>query len=135
MPKHSPLTCWKVHVKSLFEEVVKGSGQPIYKLPLHMTYGLLLEVAEAASRINDPELNALMCRLTLYAIADPYDKEHYDPKRMARVLIKADRIKHQRINRHVRKVGIKPLHPVKAAGHAAGHRQANRPKAPAGQTK
>jgi hypothetical protein len=131
MPKHSPLTCWKVHVRSLFEEIIKGSGQSIYKLPLHMTHGLLLEVAEAASRINDPELNALMCKLALYAISDPYDKEHYDSKQMGRILIKADRIKRQRANQHVRKVGTEPSNP----GKTTRHRQANRPKAPAGQTK
>lgn len=124
MPKLDPSTCWKVHSRSLIEEVIKGSGQPIYKIPLTMLYRLLQGVAREASRLNDPRLNALMCKLALYAVADPEDKEHYNPKLVDRIFCRADRI-HQS---HVRKMGTKPSNP----GKATGHRQANRPKAPTG---
>jgi hypothetical protein len=39
----------------------------------------LAQVAERASELNDPQLNELMCRLTLYEVADPYSGE-YDPE-------------------------------------------------------
>jgi len=42
------------------------------------------EVAERASQINDPQLNALMCRLALYEVADPFSKS-YDKKVVERI--------------------------------------------------
>ena len=53
---------------------------------------LLAEVGEEASRINDPRLNALMCRLTIYAIADPSSPE-YDGERVRAILAEADKLK------------------------------------------
>jgi hypothetical protein len=39
----------------------------------------LVEVAACAAELNDPYLDALMCRLQLYLQSDPENKE-YDPK-------------------------------------------------------
>lgn len=53
--------------------------------PLMILGNLLHKVGEEAARINDPALNALMCRLTIYACADPESPE-YDPELTERVM-------------------------------------------------
>lgn len=97
--RKNPDCCWKVHAPSLLEEIVKGSGQGIYKIPINMLLRLLCGVAERAAEINDPELNALMCKLSLYAVADPYDKENYDAAVVTQVLTLADEIQRKRAKR------------------------------------
>ncbi len=92
MPRRNPDMCWKVHVPGLLQEIVGCSNQPILKIPLNMFRLLLSATADRASELNDPQLNALMCKMGLYAIADPYDKENYDPKRVTKILREADRI-------------------------------------------
>ena len=69
---------WKVHVPNLLTEILDGSGMAIYERPLQRLARLLAQVAERAAMLNDPLLNALMCQLTLYVIADP-EQEDYDP--------------------------------------------------------
>lgn len=68
---------WKIHTSNLLREIINGSGQAIYHVPLVMLGGLLHEVATRASELNDPKLNHLMMRLTLYAAADP-ESPHYN---------------------------------------------------------
>lgn len=41
------------------------------RAPMQIFQNLLLEVATRASELDDPEMNALMMRLTLYDVADP----------------------------------------------------------------
>ena len=67
---------WKVHTSNLLSEIVKHSGQDIYRIPLAILGQLLAEVGERASELNDPSLNALMCRLTIYTIADPTSPDY-----------------------------------------------------------
>jgi hypothetical protein len=78
--QHKELS-WKVHIPSLFNEIVEngGLGTSIFRVPLSITSRILGEVAQRALELNDPKLNALMCRLTLYEQSDPYSKE-YNPK-------------------------------------------------------
>ena len=57
-------------------------GTDILRIPIGIFVKLLYEVGQRASELNDPELNKLMIRLTIYEIADPenknYDKELCD---------------------------------------------------------
>lgn len=62
---------WKVHTSSLLREVLSNPGTAILTTPINIFGNLLAQVAERAAIINDPELNIMMLRLTLYEQADP----------------------------------------------------------------
>ena len=72
---------WKVNTPALLEEIV-GCGldksMGILYRPVNILRNLLIEVADRAIQINDPELNILMLRLALYEEGDPYSKD-YNP--------------------------------------------------------
>lgn len=72
---------WRVNTTSLLEEIVVngGPGIAIMRIPLSIFKSILGEVAERALELNDPKLNALMCRLALYEQSDPYSKD-YNPE-------------------------------------------------------
>lgn len=84
---------WRVHTPNLLKEIMEVS-QPkatdILRTPLNIFKNLLVEVGKRASEINDPKLNALMCRLTIYAIADPQDKD-YNKKLVEEIINKKAR--------------------------------------------
>lgn len=67
---------WRCHTPGLLQEILNNPGTGILKRPLQIFAGMLEEVATRAAELNDPKLNALMCRLTLYAISDPYEPEY-----------------------------------------------------------
>ncbi|MDI1360649.1 hypothetical protein [Methylotenera sp.] len=69
---------WKVHTPQLLKELsnVHENGLGIMSVPIYIFAGLLMEVAERASVINDLELNKLMMRLTLFEVADPERPEY-----------------------------------------------------------
>ncbi len=75
---------WKMHTPNLLKEILNNPSCGILRVPLNILSNILAELGECASRINDPELNELMCRLTIYEIADPESKE-YDPKMLQRI--------------------------------------------------
>lgn len=66
---------WKVNTPQLLREILVNNQTQILDRPLQIFAGILGQVASRASELNDPELNALMCRLALYEISDPYSKE------------------------------------------------------------
>lgn len=70
---------WKVHTPNLLSEILENDQLSILERPIQKFASILEEVSIRCSQLNDPELNKLMCRLTLYSIADPesdcYDKE------------------------------------------------------------
>ena len=70
---------WLVHTPNLFKEVLSNNGTGILAVPLQITANILHDVAERAIQLNDPILNHLMCRLTLYEVADP-TSDAYDPE-------------------------------------------------------
>lgn len=63
---------WKVHVANLLQEVIEHNESTwILHKPMLILGKILHEVGVRASEINDPELNALMCRLAIYEVSDP----------------------------------------------------------------
>lgn len=71
---------WRVNTPALLKEIFDNNPKlgGIFYQPANIFRMLLIEVAERAIVINDPILNALMCRLSLYAESDPYDTANYN---------------------------------------------------------
>lgn len=76
---------WRVHTANLIDEALTNPGTAILKVPFTIMCGLLAKVGERAAVLNDPELNKLMCQLTIYEIADP-TSDGYDPDRVREVM-------------------------------------------------
>jgi hypothetical protein len=70
---------WRVNTAQLLKEVMGNNETAMLSKPLTIFGRILAEVGERAAELNDPKLNALMCRLAIYDVADPYS-EHYDEK-------------------------------------------------------
>jgi hypothetical protein len=67
---------WRVNTPQLLKEILSNNEtQPLNK-PIAIFGRVLAEVAERAAELNDDKLNALMCRLAMYEVADPYSKEY-----------------------------------------------------------
>lgn len=62
---------FSVHTPNLLNEILQNNTTGIFKIPLVSLSNLLERVSQRASELNDPVLNNLMCKLTLYSIADP----------------------------------------------------------------
>lgn len=67
---------FRVHTPNLFKELWDCSGMRIYGRVIKIYLALLNEVAQRATEINDPVLNALMLKLRLYEV----EKESDIPK-------------------------------------------------------
>ena len=70
---------WKVNTPSLLQEILTNNHVSILNIPINILARLLADVATRASELNDDKLNALMCRLALYEISDPYS-ENFNEK-------------------------------------------------------
>jgi len=62
---------WKVHTPAMLQEIARNPSCEILTRPLNIFARLLAQVAERAAELDDPKLNILMMRLTLYEQADP----------------------------------------------------------------
>lgn len=67
---------FRVHTPNLFKELCECSGMRIYGKVMRIFLALLNDVAQRATEINDPVLNALMLKLRLYDV----EKESDIPK-------------------------------------------------------
>lgn len=67
---------WKVNTPALLNEILINNQVAILAKPIAIFAAILHEVGERAAEINDPKLNALMCRLAIYAESDPYSVEY-----------------------------------------------------------
>lgn len=67
---------WKVNTPQLLKEIQQNNDTKTLAVPLQIFANILIEVGERASELNDPKLNALMCRLAIYQISDPYNKDY-----------------------------------------------------------
>ena len=76
---------WRVHTANLLAEITNNPTAWVLRSPLLIFDDLLRQVAKRAIEINDPELNKLMLRLTLYSVADPTSPD-YDPKLVKEIL-------------------------------------------------
>ena len=90
------LEVWRVDTENLLKEILDNPGCAILAKPLNIFGKILAEVGERAAQINDPELNGLMMRLTIYEVADP-DSPKYDRALVDQVLMAARTAKQQRI--------------------------------------
>lgn len=71
MSENITIAAWKVHTSSLLNEILSNPGTEILHRPIQILGHLLHQVGERAAELNDPLMNELMCRLTLYSAADP----------------------------------------------------------------
>ena len=62
---------WRVHTENLLEEILINPHMSRLRIPLNIFRDLLVQVGERSAEINDPQLNALMLRLTIYSAAVP----------------------------------------------------------------
>ncbi len=67
---------WRVNTPQLLKEIMENNETQPLRMPLTIFADILAEVGERASELNDPKLNALMCRLAVYEVADPYSPEY-----------------------------------------------------------
>lgn len=79
---------WKVDTPRLLKEVLNNPGTGILSVPLNILGHILYELGERASELNDPKLNALMCRLAIYSQADP-DSTDYDAELTRKIIEEA----------------------------------------------
>ena len=64
---------WKVNTPALITEIGNHNSQMGFlRAGLMIFKKILYELGECSARINDDELNGLMCRLAIYEISDPY---------------------------------------------------------------
>jgi len=67
---------WRVNTPQLLKEIIGNNETAILSKPLSIFGRILAEVGERASELNDPKLNALMCRLAIYEVSDPYNPNY-----------------------------------------------------------
>jgi len=66
-----------VNTEGLLQEILNNEQVGMLEKPIIIFGQLLFLVAERAAKLGDPKLDALMCRLALYTVADP-SKPEYD---------------------------------------------------------
>ena len=67
---------WRVNTPQLLKEIIGNNETAVLSKPLAIFGRILAEVGERAAEINDPKLNALMCRLAIYEVSDPYNANY-----------------------------------------------------------
>lgn len=80
---------WRVNTPALLNEVLENASCSILSKPLAILGHILGEVGARAAELNDPQLNALMMRLAIYEVSDPYSP-NYDEKIVRKCLKDAD---------------------------------------------
>lgn len=76
---------WKVNTGGLLKEIMTNNETHCLRAPIAIFASILHDVAVRASQLNDPKLNALMCRLALYDISDPYSSG-YDAEKTQQII-------------------------------------------------
>jgi len=82
---------WRAHLPRLIEEIANNPQCSALVIPLRITREIIDRVAQRAIELNDPQLNALMCRLTLYEQSDPYSP-HYNKEVTDKTILEGNRI-------------------------------------------
>jgi hypothetical protein len=76
---------WRVNTPQLLKEIIEGypnNQGVIFFQPINILKSILIQLGERASEINDPVLNAIMCRLAIYGESDPYSGDYNHDKLM-----------------------------------------------------
>lgn len=87
--QRSPKLEFKICTPAFLKEVFDNNptlGGVLY-VPVNILRGYLIQIAERASELNDPKLNAIMAQMALYDECDPYSKD-YDEKRTMQTISK-----------------------------------------------
>lgn len=80
---------WRVHTKGFLERVLELTNTTnVMVIPAHIFDDLLRRLAKRCSELDDPILNGFMCRLALYAIADP-ESDEYDSRKAEEIMRRA----------------------------------------------
>lgn len=72
---------WKVYTPQLFREILTNKECSVLAIPLRIMSGILVELADYAIRKDDPELNVLMLRLSLFDVPPRKIQEAIDAER------------------------------------------------------
>lgn len=67
---------WKIHTPNLLQRIADIPAPGVLRVPLNLFGSAFADVAERAAEINDPHLNAMIMRLTLYSVADPHSLDY-----------------------------------------------------------
>jgi hypothetical protein len=70
---------WKLNTKTLLSEVLANPGWSTLATQIQLLAKLLDQVSDRCAEINDPELDHLMCQLTLYECSD-VNSDQFDLK-------------------------------------------------------
>lgn len=71
MKTHNKKMFWQCHTENLFKEIINSNPTAnAVARPLDIMGKILFVLADRARELDDPELNSLCCRLTLFAQAD-----------------------------------------------------------------
>ena len=84
---------WKINTPAVLKEALLNEGASILRVPFKILLSILAEVAQRAIELDDPEMNALMCRLALYEESDPYNTETYNEELTRKTIAKGLKIK------------------------------------------
>jgi len=76
---------WRVHTHGLLKEILLDHRNRMLEIPLNIMLGLLRQVAQRATELDDTKMNELMIRLSLYSVANPDDPE-YDPELVSKII-------------------------------------------------
>ncbi|MFJ1366645.1 hypothetical protein [Capnocytophaga canimorsus] len=63
---------FNIHAVNLLEEITNNAlprEMGVLRIPINLFQGLLAQVAQRATELNDPKMNILMLRLGLYEVA------------------------------------------------------------------
>lgn len=62
---------WQIHTVTMLKEIAQNPQVSSMRKPIEILGKVLFAIADRARELNDPELNSLMCRLTLFSQSDP----------------------------------------------------------------
>lgn len=76
--QHTPELEFKIHAPQFLKEVFNNNPTlgATLRIPANTLRVYLGQIAERASELNDPKMNAIMCQMALYEIADQYSKDY-----------------------------------------------------------
>lgn len=74
---NNPMLEFKINTPQFLKEVFNENPKlgVVFKIPANIFREYLIQIANRAAELNDPKLNAIMCQMALYSIADPYSPE------------------------------------------------------------